>query len=1680
MLPQFATSPTEQPAPSVPIVAIGASAGGLEAVSELITNLSPTTGLAYVYIQHADGPTLGGPTLGGPSEEDPLLVLSRATSMPVLKAADQLAMLPNQVYVIICAAEPAEPACDFEVIDGVLTLVPRRQVGATAGAFPIDRFFMSLAERQRDGAIAVLLSGTASDGTLGMRAIQAAGGLTFAQDETARYQTMPRSAIAEGVIDRILPPASIAYELEQLSQHAAAFRQATGANALEFTQAEPIEWSEQDKKEALEANPLGNVDPYFSAPVSSAPAQEPNSDDNPDASSSPDRGAEASEADTQEALRNIILLLRKATGTDFSHYKMTTVRRRIIRRMLLLRLETLQTYADHLSHNPDETLALYGDLLINVTTFFRDADAMSYLQKQLLPELVRQKTPFEPLRIWVPACSTGQEAYSIAMLLLEVLGDRATTRPIQLFATDLSESAVAKARLGSYTRSEVMDVSPRRLQRFFTKIDDHYRINKAVRELCVFAPHNLLKDPPFSRLDFISCRNLLIYLGAQLQRKAIATFHYALNPSGYLLLGKSETVGPSSPFFSVVETTCKLYIRKNDVTSRALFEMNARTGLSRSVRSESTQQLSTWLGLVQPRSGLTQSGSAPSGLTPSDPTEPIPAGSAQALPNAPVDEDAAELDQLESTRPIPPTRRTRAGRPANNLDKTVDNLLSQYVPASVVVNQDLDILQFRGSTGLFLEPSPGRASLSLLKMARPSLVFELRNVIQKAGQSGQSVRRSGLEVKVKNQVHYVAVEAVPFSTDVDDQLFLVLFEEVTAIVTAESDAADVRSRRIRQLEEELATLRDDMHSVIEGQEAAREELQSANEEIISSNEELQSINEELETGKEEIESTNEELLTINQELQMRNEQLSEAYAFAEAIFGTIREATLVLTPDLRIKSANPVFYTLFGLSEEITEGRLIYELANRQWDIPQLRALLTDVATRDTQVEGFELTYEFPGVGEKVLSLNARRVVRQQEAILLAIEDITEQRRSQRLLEEREAWFHQIADNAPALIWVAGPDGRFTFLNSGWLDYTGAAQAEANGFVPRLHPDDRAGYQHAYETNFENRQPFQTEYRLRRHDGEYRWMLENAQPTFALNGQFTGFIGTAADVQRQKALNTELDRLVAQRTEEVTTMNNQLQSTNDQLQSVLNGVPAAVALMEVVLPPDGQQDNQNTHGGAADTASPAPVDFTTSGFNHRAQELLGDAPDMIRAKSLLEINPEFRENGLFDTYVAVYQSGQSAYREVGFETKDGSRCFAFYVTRQVDGQGVVVTALDITDRKEIEERVRQTAKSLQAVLDNSPASIGLLQPVRTPSGNISEFRVAVANQRFAQLMDQPLEQINKLKLSQLADQLWGQETLNNLTRVVETGQPFYVEQQRPDGGWLALSVTKQEDSVVIMGLDITDLRQMQQQREELLNQVRQSSETVEELSILQEQVRARGELLRTSSHDLRGSLGIIQGATDLLAFADSDEERAQMLDMIQRNVQQTTRLITELLDFGRLESGQQSVQLASFDAAELLRRLGENIRPLVEGKELTLRVSGEDHLPVEGDALNMLRIAQNLVLNALKYTNQGSIALHWGSAGPDDWFFSVTDTGPGMDQALVDQLSHEGGAQAAAPNYPAGANVPDLTTLLENKPVLGSAPGEGIGLVIVRQLCDLLQGRLLVESQPGQGSTFRVLLPRRY
>lgn len=852
---------------------------------------------------------------------------------------------------------------------------------------PVNRLFTTLAENYREYAIGILLSAQNSDGVQGLKAIKSRGGLTFAQKEISFFQGLTTHVVEEGAVDLVLSPNEIAEELNSLLKQKGKYYQ------------------------------------YL---------QDMN-------------GTNISDKD--EHLQMIISLVQRAVGIDFGQYKINTVKRRIIRRTVLHRLNTLKEYVEHIKEHHNEAQLLFQDLLINVTSFFRDPELNEYLKENFLPNLIKNKKHNEPIRIWVPACSTGQEVYSMAILLLEVLGEEFTQLPINIFATDLSESAINKARLGVYSKMEVEGVSAQRLKRFFTKVDGGYRIIKSIRDICVFATHNIAKDPPFTRLDIISCCNLLIYIDIPLQKKIISTFHYALNNQGILILGKSETVGNMAHLFTQEEKKIKIYTKKKDTLIKTPFDLNYHL--------PGTAKLP---GVIQQ----------------------------VALQKAKDDE--ADLEEA--------------------VDKL---LLKQFTPASVVIDRDMDIVQFRGSTGMFLEPTPGKASLNLLKMARPGLGFELRTAIHKCQKSGEVVKKSGLEITINGTVKHIDIEIMPVKTSLDAPYYLVAFEETP--VLPQTNATTLRDKRVKQLEAELASMQEDMRSIIESQEATVEELQSANEEIISSNEELQSINEELETSKEEVESSNEELITINQELQLRNEQLTEVQDYAEAVFSSIRESLVILDRNLRVKKANFVFYKTYHLREEHTEGRYLYEINQKQWDIPQLKDLLENLLPQNEFVQGFEIIHNFPGIGERTLLLNVRRIRQRLHAdqmILLAIEDITENRRAQKIIEDREVWFRNLADNAPIMIWVTDKDKKPTFFNKAWLEFRNATIEEAlrKGWTDGVHPDDLTFILKKFNVHFAEKLPFELKYRVLHNNSEYVLLHNKAKPNFTPEGQFLGYIGS--------------------------------------------------------------------------------------------------------------------------------------------------------------------------------------------------------------------------------------------------------------------------------------------------------------------------------------------------------------------------------------------------------------------------------------------------------------------------------------------------------------------------------------------------------------------------------------------
>jgi two-component system CheB/CheR fusion protein len=845
-----------------PVVGIGASAGGLDAFKRLLKAIPEDSGMAYILVQHLD-----------PAHESILAeLLQRVTKIPVQEITNNVHVVPDHIYII-----PSNKL--LTATDGVLQLSAR--LPKTQRNLPIDVLFYSLAEVHQNHAIGVVLSGTATDGTLGLKAIKEQGGITFAQDQqSAAYAGMPQSAIDAGVVDFILPPEKIPGQLLLLS---------------------------------------GGV------------------------KVSPPAAEEDGEQIEENAYKQIISLIRISAGVDFTYYKQATIRRRIDRRMALCMKKNIDEYISYLKESKNEQTILYQDLLIPVTQFFRDPKMFDALSEKIFPALLKDREGNNPIRLWVAGCSTGEEAYSMVMCFQEFLTEKPTNLKLQVFATDISEMAITKARSGLYRVNEIGGLPPGYLERYFTKVDGKFRLTKFVRDSCIFAHHNYIKDPPFANIDLISCRNSLIYLEPFLQKRALTTFHYSLNEKGVLILGKSETVGQGSEFFSVLDKTSKFYSRKS---TKGNF-LHMLVGRDNEVTGKENKRV--------------------------------------------VSVDINKDDYQKSGD---------------------DLLLSKYVPPAVIINEEMDIVQFRGATGMWLEQSHGKPNSNLLKMARESISFELRSLFHKTKKAKEPQIKENIPLEYDGKGRLVTIEIVPLENTVESY-FLVLFKDTTSPIDlaedpekggAYPDKLKVKFTkeivRNKQLQKELAQTREDMRSVTEDQEAVNEELQSANEELLSGSEELQSLNEELETSKEEVQTSNEELIIVNQELFDRNEQLNLARLYAESIVSTIREPLLILNRELKVKSANQAFYNKFQVKEKETEGKFLFELGSRQWAIPDLKRLLEEVLPNKINIVDFEVATSFPILGNRIMLLNATPIVRDRSedlAILIAIEDITEKREKDKI-----------------------------------------------------------------------------------------------------------------------------------------------------------------------------------------------------------------------------------------------------------------------------------------------------------------------------------------------------------------------------------------------------------------------------------------------------------------------------------------------------------------------------------------------------------------------------------------------------------------------------------------------------------------------------------------------------------
>ncbi len=973
----------------VPIVAIGASAGGLEALQAFFSKVPPDSGIGFVVITHVR-----------PGRQSILPeLLENVASIPVSASEDAVKVEPNRAIV-------AKDSL-LRIDDGVLYSLTEDDE-PQAVHHPVDWFFRSLADDQQEHAICIVLSGSGNDGAIGLRAVKAAGGMVMVQQpETAKYAGMPDSALATRLADYVLPPERLPEAL------------------IEYCRG-----------------------PFLRAVPRRARPELP-----------------------EDAVQSILVRLRSHSGQDFTCYKRSTMSRRIRRRMNVHHIDDPREYLRHLRENPAEMDALLQELLISVTNFFRDGEAFDALADNAVPRLLEQRDDGHLLRVWVPGCATGEEAYSVAILLHEQVRRRERLHEIQMFATDLDARAIEVARGGLYPEGVAADISPERLKQYFTKEDGSYRIHKNIRDMIVFAVQNVISDPPFTRMDLIVCRNLLIYLDAVAQQEVLRAFHYALQPGGLLFLGSSETPGEAGRLFTTVDNRHKILLRRE----------------------------------------------TPQPTFPAAPHPPRRARRPEAGPAAGEGRD--EAGGLASA----------AGGPAGaRLSRTIERaLLDRFAPCSAVTDEHGTVSYIHGQGGMYFQPEQGQPRNDILRMAREGLALPLASALREAAREGRQAVRRGLRVRTNGEHVRCDLTVRPLTSPASLRgLLLVTLAPAEDADGAEGDQGDqglgpapapgAGPAEREDIERELRCTRESLQSTVEELETSNEELRSSNEELQSTNEELQSANEELETSKEEMQSLNEELNTVNAELESKVDALARSNDDMSNLLNSMQVATIFLDGDLRVKRyterardvvrlidsdigrplsdltstldypdlvedcrkvlatlspvereardadgrwqlvrllpyrtadnvidglvltvvditrtkgaesdyqaalagrdlfrgivetvrqpllvlhaslevvlANAAFHRTFRTHAEDTDGRALSSLGDGQWDLPELRELLEDVLPEDNAVSGYRVEGEFPWIGRRAFLVNARRLRPggdRGDMILLAFEDVT-------------------------------------------------------------------------------------------------------------------------------------------------------------------------------------------------------------------------------------------------------------------------------------------------------------------------------------------------------------------------------------------------------------------------------------------------------------------------------------------------------------------------------------------------------------------------------------------------------------------------------------------------------------------------------------------------------------------
>jgi two-component system CheB/CheR fusion protein len=1432
------------------IIGVGASAGGLEALTTFLRSLPEKPNAAFVVAQH----------LAPHSKSMMVELLGRQTSLPVIAIRDHLQLEPGVISIV-------PPNFDVTAVEGELRLT---KAGNELRPKPsVDVLFQSIAKVYGRKAVGIILSGTGSDGTEGIRAIKENGGITIVQDfESAKYDGMPKSAIDTGLVDAILPAEKIGQEL---------------FNILSSRDRHPM--------------PMVELKPI-----------------------------------DQDFFNKTLAYLKEEIGTDFSQYKISTIQRRVEKRLAHHRMKSIEDYYHYIQGNTAELSALAQNMLVSVTSFFRDTEAYE-AATQVLEEIIFDKKTGDDLRIWSAGCATGEEPYSLAFLINDIIERTGKMISVKIFASDLDHEAMATARSGFYTDEDVKGLSKEVIAKYFDRREKSFEVKQMIKDMIIFARQDLTQNPPFVKLDFISCRNVLIYFDASLQSRIFEIFHYALRPNGYLFLGKSESVNIN--LFEVTDRKEKIFKRINVISK---LNHSGRYTVGANLQANFTKKKSA-------------------------------------------------AAQIAETAPL--------------------LILKQFGISGVVIDEDSSILHIIGDVSDYISLPVGQADFRLVNLLNKNAVIEFSVLVKKSLKEDHVVRSRAYKVGTELKKSFsFSVKALPKDSDTR-QLFLVAFEPKIILETEAFHhpelATTENNNRVFELEQEVAITKENLQTVIEELEVSNEELQSLNEELSSTNEELQASNEELETTNEELQSTNEELMTLNEELSVKSGELRTAYSSLDNIQTSINFPLVVLDYDLKILRFNPSSSSIFSLSS--ADLGLPITRASCHCEIPSFESNI-----RHTLKTG-KITEAICETPKKIFQLRVHPSFDEHKNIIGAILvffDNTDFLHAQEKLKTSDKRIRAIIDGSPTMVSLKDNQGRYLMVNQAFSKFFGITEDNITGKTDREIFSEEVSSQFR-ENDLEvllKKMPADTEETIY-YNGKEAIFRSNRFPLFGTNDRSPYAVGTVSlemthQIRAQRELEVSENRYKAM--------------IEDQAVFVCRHLPVGSITF---------------------------VNNSFTNFFGGSKTSKQDFYDILDPKDHKRVSTEISKIN-YDHPIIQYESRV---------TSNGSQRWVRWIHRGIFNDQHVITEYQAVgfDVTEIHNKTSDLLAKENLYTHVLEYTSDYLSVYRFERG---QFYLESFNQSAAYYRGFGSQRLIGKNLVDLIDPSQGGNIISKFQKSVETNTISNFEEiiEGPGGNlYLSTTIVPIHDAsmnvtrVVGLSRDITKLKRI----EKALRDEKRNAETANS---------AKSDFLASMSHELRTPLNVIMGMSQLLLRGQMESRHSKLVESIQRSSKVLLSLIEDVLDLSKIEAGKINFDAKPFDMDQLTEDVVQSFESEANRKGIKLlrQYNVRPNVPLIGDEVRIKQVIINLIGNAIKFTEQGSVeltvALQSKAASKSTIYFEVKDSGIGIPEDAYSKIFHRFSQADSGTARKFG--------------------GTGLGLAISKQLVQLMNGTIGFTSEENLGSTF--------